>query len=209
MKKQAKEKNVKPIKDRTTLQDVMKELKEGGGEYGMRNFTIFQVGKGTLLRVSDVLNLKQSDVYDSQGQVKRNAEIRDIKTGKKNTLYLKPVQDDLEKYHTWLVDQGLDGSEWLFPAGKRGRGGGFDTSKPVSTHTFYVTMEKVGDMLGLSYLGTHTMRKTGAYMVYEQSGHDIGLVMKLLNHSSEEVTLAYLGLDRETVEDRLNQVNFN
>ena len=51
-------------------------------------------------------------------------------------------------------------------------------------------MAHVGDLLGINYLGTHTMRKTGAYRVYTQSNYNIGLVMHLLNHSSEAMTLA-------------------
>lgn len=53
------------------------------------------------------------------------------------------------------------------------------------------------------------MRKTGAYMVYVQSNYNIGLVMKLLRHSSEAVTLAYLGLDQVTTENLLDKINFN
>ena len=53
-------------------------------------------------------------------------------------------------------------------------------------------MARVGDLLGINYLGTHTMRKTGAYRVYTQSNYNIGLVMHLLNHSSEAMTLTYL-----------------
>lgn len=41
------------------------------------------------------------------------------------------------------------------------------------------------------------MRKTGAYFVYEQTGHNIALVMKLLNHSSEKMIWEYLVLDHE------------
>lgn len=52
-------------------------------------------------------------------------------------------------------------------------------------------MHKMGDLLGLNYLGTHTMCKTSAYRVYVQSNYNIGLVMHLLNHSSEAMTLAY------------------
>ena len=48
-------------------------------------------------------------------------------------------------------------------------------------------MARVGDLLGINYLGTHTMRKTGAYRVYTQSNYNIGLVMHLLNHSSGSV----------------------
>ncbi|QCK24498.1 tyrosine-type recombinase/integrase [Enterococcus faecium] len=143
---------------------------------GRRNYTIFQVGKATLLRVSDVMKLK--------------------KTGKGNTLYLKPVQQDLMLYHAWIIQQNMN-SEWLFPS----------TARPDSHITekqFYKVMARVGDLLGLNYLGTHTMRKTGAYRVYTQSNYNIGLVMHLLNHSSEAMTLTYLGLDQASRETMLD-----
>ena len=92
-------------------------------------------------------------------------------------------------------------SEWLFPSFA-------NPQNHISGHTYYEVMQKVGNLLGLNYLGTHTMRKTGAYRVYEQSNHNIGLVMKLLNHSSEAVTLNYLGLDQEAREMILDNINF-
>lgn len=196
--------NVLPIKDTNILLEVEKHLKDDF-ELGMRNYTIFQTGKATLLRVSDVLNLKKSDVYDSQGHVKRNAHTKDIKTGKNNVLYLKPITKDLEDYYDWLQktqNKSLLDSLWLFPSQK-------DPTRPLSTHRFYVIMQKVGKTLGISYLGTHTMRKTGAYRVYVQSGYNIALVMRLLNHSSEEMTLKYLGLDRVSIESMLDKVNFS
>jgi len=52
------------------------------------------------------------------------------------------------------------------------------------------------------------MRKTGAYRVYMQSNYNIGLVMQLLNHSSEAMTLAYLDLDQASRETILDQINF-
>lgn len=52
------------------------------------------------------------------------------------------------------------------------------------------------------------MRKTGAYRVYVQSNYNIGLVMGLLNHSSEAMTLRYLGLDAESERNMLNKINF-
>lgn len=60
---------------------------------GRRNYTVFQVGKATLLRVSDVMTLKKSDVYNPDGSVNNTAFIHDKKTGKANTLYLKPVHN--------------------------------------------------------------------------------------------------------------------
>ena len=176
---------VLPIKDSNVLKQVQNTLLDSF-RAGRRNYTIFQVGKATLLRVSDVLALKMNDVFDEQGNVKNNAYIHDKKkTGKPNTLYLAPVKDDLMKYYEWLVNSDLVG-ELLFPSITH-------VNRHITERQFYKVMSKVGDLLGINYLGTHTMRKTGAYRVYEQTNHNIGLVMKLLNPSS--MTLAYLGQD--------------
>ena len=97
---------------------------------------------------------------------------------------------DLVMYQQWLKRNGYEGTtEWLFPSTTR-------PQKHIDERQFYNVMAKVGDLLDINYLGTHTMRKTGAYRVYVQSNYNIGLVMKLLNHSSEAMTLAYLELDQ-------------
>ncbi|MDG2979031.1 site-specific integrase [Latilactobacillus curvatus] len=191
--------NVLPIKDSNILKDVQDCLKNDF-KAGQRNYTIFQVGKATLLRVSDVMRLKLNDVFDHNGIVKSTVFIHDKKTGKPNNLYLAPVKSDLEKYWQWLQANDLQ-SEWLFPS----------TTNPdrhITEKQFYKVMTKVGDLLNLNYLGTHTMRKTGAYRVYTQSNHNIGLVMSLLNHSSEAMTLAYLGLDQTSKQEMLDVIDF-
>lgn len=198
---------VLPIKDTQMLKQVLTTLRDDF-KYGQRNYTIFQVGKATLLRVSDVISLSKADVFEENGDIKRNAYIVDKKTKKQNTLYLRPVEDDLLKYQNWLMRYQMDNpkmkvydSPWLFPSFA-------NPDNHISGHTYYEVMQKVGDLLGINYLGTHTMRKTGAYRVYEQSNHNIGLVMKLLNHSSEAVTLNYLGLDQESREHILDSIDF-
>ena len=105
---------VLPIKDSNVLKMVQDTLPDSF-RAGRRNYTIFQVGKATLLRVSDVMTLKKSDIYNSDGSVKHTAFIHDKKTGKANTLYLKPVQQDLLQYHDWLFQENIN-SEWLFPS---------------------------------------------------------------------------------------------
>ena len=190
---------VLPIKDSNVLKEVQDTLLNNF-KAGRRNYTVFQVGKATLLRVSDVMNLKMSDIYDDDGSVKSNAFIHDKKTGKANTLYLKPVVNDLVNYKIWLDKNSLV-SDWLFPSIKC-------PSRHITEKQFYKIMSRVGDLLNINYLGTHTMRKTGAYRVYTQSNYNIGLVMHLLNHSSEAMTLRYLGLDRETTEQTLDTIDF-
>lgn len=187
------------IKDTNVLKDVQTTLLDNF-KAGRRNYTIFQMGKATLLRVSDVMQLKQRDVFNDDGKVKQNAFIHDKKTGKANTLYLKPLQDDLNCYQQWLTQQNLS-SPWLFPSTQH-------PEQHITEKQFYKIMAKVGDLLNINYLGTHTMRKTGAYRVYVQSNYNIGLVMHLLNHSSEAMTLTYLGLDQASRETMLDQIDF-
>lgn len=192
---------VLPIKDPNVLADV-KDTLLNNFNAGRRNYTIFQVGKATLLRVSDVLRLKQNDVFDDYGAVRQRAFIKDKKTGKQNTLYLRPVTNDLAIYQQWLKRNRYERTtEWLFPSTTR-------PSKHIDERQFYNVMHKVGELLDINYLGTHTMRKTGAYRVYVQSNYNIGLVMRLLNHSSESMTLAYLGLDQVSREHMLDKIDF-
>ncbi|WIR74264.1 site-specific integrase [Lactiplantibacillus plantarum] len=190
---------VLPTKDSNVLKEVQDTLLNNF-KAGRRNYTVFQVGKATMLRVSDVMRLKQTDIFNPDGSIKQNAFIHDRKTGKPNTLYLKPVQTELLLYRQWLLDHKLS-SEWLFPSIQH-------PDCHITEKQFYKIMSKVGDLLGINYLGTHTMRKTGAYRVYTQSNYNIGLVMHLLNHSSESMTLAYLGLDQASTENMLNQIDF-
>ena len=124
---------VQPIKNKVVLSRVKKTLLEHF-RAGRRNYTIFQVGKATLLRVSDVLSLKYSDVYHKNGQVKMRTYIYDQKTNKPNTIYLKPVKQDLKNYRLWLKDQQIE-SVWLFPSFT-------DPTKHLTRKQYYKIMAK-------------------------------------------------------------------
>ena len=191
---------VLPIKDSNVLHEVEDTLLNNF-KYCRRNYTIFQVGKATLLRVSDVLALRRAEIFKNDGAINKNAYIRDKKTNKPNILYLKPVKQDLIDYFQWLTKNNIQ-SEWLFPSIK-------NPNRHITEKKYYKVMAKTGDLLGINYLGTYTMRKTGAYRVYTQTHYNIGLVMSLLNHSSEAMTLKYLGLDQVSREQMLDKVSFD
>lgn len=154
-----------------------------------------------MLRVSDLLALRRNEVFNADQSIKLNAFIVDKKTKKHNILYLKPAFNDLAIYIKWL-DTTYPDSEWLFPSSEH-------TDQHISIKQYYKVIRHVGNLLNIDYLGTHTMRKTGAYRVYVQSNYDIGLVMSLLNHSSQAMTLRYLGLDQISKEKKLDQIRFD
>lgn len=203
----AKNKDVRPITNPKILNEFLNRLKNDTTG-GIRNYTVFQTGKATLLRVSDVMKLKKEDVYDDHGNVKKIALTTDKKTKKPNKLYLRPIRQELINYRNWLQNYQADTGElvfqskWLFPSLRR-------PANHLDGHSFYKIVHKVGLSMGIDWIGSHTMRKTGALMVYNQSGKNIGLVMKLLNHSSEAITLHYLGLEQKKREQILDTIDFN
>lgn len=66
------------IKDSDVLKEVLDTLLNNF-KADRRNYMIFQVGKATLLRVSDVIRLKRIDIFNPDGSIKQNAFIHDRK----------------------------------------------------------------------------------------------------------------------------------
>ena len=181
--------NVKPIKDKQVMVDFLTELKKG--KHGKRDHLIFTIGIFTGLRISDILNLKVSDV-----QNKTTTVIVEKKTNKQRELNLSNLTsliiDYLNSYH--------DGqSDWLFYRPS-------EHSKPLGTHQYYKVLQRVANVLELDYIGTHTMRKTFGYKYYRQF-KDIPTLMKILNHSSQSITIRYIGLEEEEIRASLDKFN--
>ena len=49
-------------------------------------------------------------------------------------------------------------------------------------------------------IGTHTLRKTFGYHAYK-NGYDIEIIQKLFNHSSPSITLRYIGITQDNLDD--------
>jgi len=60
------------------------------------------------------------------------------------------------------------------------------------------TIKQIQEEVNVS-LGTHSMRKTRGYHLH-QNTKDIARVMKMLRHSSEGVTLRYIGITQDDVD---------
>ncbi|EJV54870.1 tyrosine-type recombinase/integrase [Bacillus cereus] len=174
-------KDVQPIRSKEQIEDMKWALKRHCSE---RDYIIFLIGINTGLRVGDLLKLKVSDV-----RRKRKLIIREGKTKKARQLNLSNIYDEIQEYIR-TVD-----SEWLFPSRKG--------DKAITTTQAYRQLQKAADMAGLDSVGTHTMRKSFGYWFYKQT-KDVAKLQNILNHSHPQITLTYIGITAEEIEEDLD-----
>lgn len=176
-------KDVRPLRSLEQLEDMKWSLKRYCGE---RDYILFLIGINTGLRISDLLKLKVSDVKG-----KKQLTIQEGKTKKARTIYLTNIYDEIQAYIDTVVD-----SDWLFPSRKG--------DKAISTTQAYRQLVKAGSMVDIDEgIGTHTMRKTFGYWHYKQF-KDVAELQKILNHNHPDVTLDYIGITDEEIENNLN-----
>jgi len=181
--KKAEIKDVQPIRSKEKLEDMKWSLKRHCGE---RDYILFLLGINSGLRISDLLALKISDVKG-----KKKLVIKEGKTSKPRTIQLTNIYDELNTYI-----KTLDGTEWLFPSRKG--------DKPISRIQAYRQLNKASDMVDMpDGIGTHTMRKTFGYWFYKNT-KDVAKLQMILNHSHPQITLDYIGITDEEIEDSLN-----
>ena len=168
-------KTVQPIKDKEKLNQVIDNLG------GIRNKMLFRLGLNTGLRISDILDLKVSDI-------KRTIELTEQKTGKIKRFQLSDsFYDELIQY----IKSYCRG-EWLFPS---------KSGEPLSYAQAYKIIKTAGRKAGIDDIGTHTMRKTFGYYAYNVLKVPIAYIMEALNHSSESHTLRYIGITEDVMND--------
>jgi len=159
-----------------------------------RNTLLFIMGINTALRVSDLLSLTVGDVRDDKGRLLRAIKLKEQKTGKTkefplNEAVVKTLKVYLDDRFSW---RSPSPGEPLFVSLKGGRA--------LDRRQAWRILNEAGKAIGLDKIGTHTLRKTFGYHVFQRSGGNLALVQKLLNHSSSGDTLRYIGIDREQMD---------
>ena len=176
---------VEPIRNKKQLEAMKKYLLA----HNQRDYVLFVLGINSGLRISDLLKLTVEDVHG-----KDRITIREQKTGKSKNF---PLSDTSKKVIAEYLKQQNMTSGPLFPSRKGGN--------PISRIQAYRTInEAAGFAKVKDSIGTHTMRKTFGYWAYK-SGVDIAIIQKLLNHSAPSVTLRYIGIQQ----DELDEVYLN
>jgi integrase len=185
---------VEPIRDAQKIQD-MKDVLRGNPDHGLRDLTLFVVGINAGLRISDLLNLTVGDVAEegkTKIKVKDRIVLREQKTGKtKNFPIGKSSAKVLTDYLSSRPNCKPDAP--LFPSRK---GGG-----PIGRIQAYKILNAAARKVGIpGQIGTHTLRKTWGYHAY-RAGYDLALIQQILNHSSQAITLRYIGITQDQVDE--------
>lgn len=178
---------VHPIKDKRKIEAMKKVLKSDR----LRDYTLFVLGINSGLRISDLLAMTVEDVTTDKGAVRDRITLKESKTGKTKDF---PVGPSARKaINEYLSESRLDGSSPLFPSRKG--------TKAIRREQAYRILNKAAETVGIKdAIGTHTLRKTFAYHAYK-SGHDLSMIQKLLNHSAPSVTLRYIGITQEEMDE--------
>lgn len=155
-----------------------------------RNYAMIMLGLYSALRISDILNLKWSDIYDFKGgKIKSAVTVKEQKTGKINNFALNNhIQQALSLY---LRKKSISADEYVFCQR-------LHPNKPICRSQAYRIVRKAANatVFNESHISCHSLRKTFGYHAWKQ-GIPPALLMDIYNHSSYKVTKKYLGISQD------------
>lgn len=180
---------VEALKDRSVI-DAYKRCLTG------RDRLLFIVGTQSGLRISDILPLTIGDLRG-----KTHYSLVEKKTNKAKRFRLS---DEIREEVAKLT--GPD-DEHIFKSRK-------GDNKPISRVQAYRILNdatarvneelrknrKTAKLVVEGAVGTHTLRKTFGYQAYKK-GVAVELLQKIFNHSSASVTLRYIGITQDDIDD--------
>ncbi|MEK4815177.1 tyrosine-type recombinase/integrase [Bacillus sp. FSL L8-0287] len=179
MKKKPHLIDVQPIRSKKQIEDMKWSLKRHCSE---RDYILFLIGINTGLRVSDLLQIEIQNILKLRRKKRKEFKIKKGKTKKERMINLTSIFNEVYSYA-----QNIDNT-WLFPSRKG--------DKPISKIQAYRQLQKAGDFARVESIGTHTMRKTFGYWFYKQT-KDVAMLQEILNHSTPQITLKYIGINKE------------
>lgn len=191
---------VQPIRDLNKITEVREYL----GSKSKRDELLFCFGIYTGLRISDILTVKVKDVYEKEyfyivEQKTKKAKQRSKRyTVRKQIPIVKKLQRLLSEFC-----EGLDSNEYLFKS-RQGK------NRPITRVRAYDILREAAYHCNLSEIGTHTLRKTFGYWIYQET-KDVALLQDIFNHSSEYITLKYIGVNQDAINkayEKLNSLKF-
>lgn len=161
---------------------------------------IINIGVNVALRYSDLSKIKFEDIKEGN-----KIKLKEKKTNKRKIVVLNSVcLKEIENLKRFYMKNGIEIKGYLFKSMYKN----FIISRidrPPLIQSINKKFKELSSNLGIEYnIGTHSLRKTWGYYYYKKT-KNIGIIMKILNHSSERITLNYIGI----TQDVLNKVYVN
>ena len=166
--------------------EIIRTMQEGfsGCRPNKRIATILVLEGNLGLRISDILKLRLCDIVRDGDRY--HLDVTEQKTGKQRTFTVPLViQQYIENY---CLRIGARRTDIIFP---------------VTERSVQKQLHIVCDYLGYDGISTHSFRKWYATEIYKNSGYDIALVQRLLQHSSAATTQRYIGIEPQKIEQAI------
>lgn len=153
----------------------------------------------TACRAGDVLKLKWIDVLD-----KNETTVVEQKTKKARRITFNPsVKKTIHKL--WELMDSPNRNEYIFKNPKS------DNAITIQYVNQKLKTFRVKYQIKIDHFSTHTFRKTFGRYVYDINNHSaesLILLNKILNHSSIQVTKAYIGITPEEIRSIYDSIKF-
>ena len=168
--------------------NIITTMKEGGcGFRPNERIATALVLEGNLgLRICDIIKLRLCDIVNDGGRYRLS--ITEQKTGKQRVFTVPLVI--FQYVENYCLRNGIGRNDLMFP---------------LTTRAVQKQLAIVCEYLGYSGISTHSFRKWYATEIYKDSGFDIALVQRLLQHSSAAVTQRYIGIEPQRIEEAIER----
>lgn len=155
---------------------------------------LFSVAIDTMLRASDLLGLKVSDVARADGTIRDRFILRQKKTRQpvKPTLTAKSRR----RLVHWIAEDGKMASDYLFTRNKGAR------QLPITVGFYRSLIKSWCEAVGIDphLVSAHSLRRSKAIYLYER-GVSVERIGRLLGHRSSISTICYLGINDAQAQD--------
>ena len=158
-------------------------------EGNLRDVALFGLSIDSMLRSSDLLNLRVGDLIDTNGEIPAKIDIQQKKTGK--TVTIQTQDDTIDSLLKWIEVSGKASNDFIF-TGRKG------TGRPISHVQHTRLVKKWVELLELpsKLYSTHSLRRSKSSIVYAET-KDIEVCRQLLGQSNTSATSRYLGIEKE------------